>query len=193
MTTNNLLVTINNRIGVIAATERTVKAELGIISRELLLYVPESKDIDAVNRLIAVLTPMNKQTAVLFFSAFLPWAYDAENKRFAGMIKGAKAIEAKLASLADFLSSEENTIWLWAERNVKVETKKVPFDQRLTALVGKALAGEKGVEPISKEDVIKAVIAGGVSAGDLINMIEQAKVAFAARQVEENKAAALPE
>lgn len=184
MTENNLLATINNRIVTIGNTEKVTKVELGLISRELLMYVPESKDIDAVNRLMAVLTPLNYETARLFFTAFLPWSWDEKEERFAGMIKGAKAIEAKLASIKLFLEEPANTIWLWAERNVTIETKKTPFEGRITALVAKALKGEKGLDPIDKRVVIASIMAGGISAGDLINMMEEAKAAFEAKNKE---------
>ena len=185
MTVNNLLISINTRIDNIRASEKITKVELSAISRELLFYVPESKDIDAVNRLLNVLTPMNYRTAQLFFANFLPWVWDEKNNRFAAMSKGDKAVTAKLANIKEFLEEPHNDIWLWAERNIKLETKKTPFDERIQALVGKALKGEKGVDPIGKREIIMAVMAGGVSAGDLINMMEEAKLAFEARQLEE--------
>jgi len=192
MTENNLLVTINTRIDAIRASEKITKLELGLISRELLLYVPDSKDIDAVNRLLNVLTPMNYRTAQLFFSNFLPWVWDEKNNRFAAMSKGDKGVNGKLASIKEFLDEPANTIWLWAERNIKLETVKTPFEERLTSLVSKALKGEKGLEPIDKNAVIMAVMAGGVSAGDLINLMETAKAQFEAKQAEEAAKAAEP-
>ena len=183
---NNLLVTINTRIDAIRASEKITKVELGLISRELLMYVPESKDIDAVNRLLNALTPMNYRTAQLFFSNFLPWTWDEKNNRFAAMSKGDKAVNGKLAMIKEFLDEPANTIWLWAERNIKLETVKTPFEERLTSLVAKALKGEKGLEPIDKKTIIASIMAGGVSAGDLINIMEEAKAAFEARTALEN-------
>jgi len=185
---NNLLVTINTRIDAIRASEKITKVELGLISRELLMYVPESKDIDAVNRLLNALTPMNYRTAQLFFANFLPWVWDEKNNRFAAMSKGDKAVNGKLANIKEFLDEPANTIWLWAERNIKLETVKTPFEERLTSLVAKALKGEKGLDPIDKRTVISAIMAGGVSAGDLINIMEEAKAAFEARQAIEAEA-----
>ncbi len=188
MTKNNLLVTINTRIDAIRASEKITKVELGSISRELLLYVPDSKDIDAVNRLLDVLTPMNYRTAQMFFANFLPWVWDEKNNRFAAMSKGDKAINGKLDSVKAFLEEPANNIWLWAERNIKLEPVKTPFGERLTALVAKSLKGEKGLDPIGKADIVAAVMAGGVSAGDLINIMEEAKAAFEQAQRDEEAA-----
>lgn len=185
MTTNNLLVTINTRIDAIRASEKITKVELGLISRELLTYVPDSKDIDAVNRLLNVLTPMNYRTAQLFFANFLPWVWDEKNNRFAAMSKGDKAIGNKLTNIKEFLDEPHNDIWLWAARNIKLEQTKTPFEERITSLIAKALKGEKGLDAVDKRTVIAAVMAGGVSAGDLINIMEEAKAAFEAREAEE--------
>ena len=59
------LATINTKIEALAQAEKVTKAVLSELSRELLDYVlvDGTHDIAAVNRTLAVLTPMNKQTA----------------------------------------------------------------------------------------------------------------------------------
>ena len=49
--------------------------------------VEATHDIDAVNRLLNVLTPMNKKASIVFFQAFLPFAYKAEDEAFGKMVK----------------------------------------------------------------------------------------------------------
>ena len=50
-----LLKTINSRIVKIGNGERTFREEMSQVSRELLTYIRENGDIDAVNRLLNVL------------------------------------------------------------------------------------------------------------------------------------------
>ena len=67
---NNLKAVVYGRLEAIMAAEKITRVELGAMSRELLMYVPDTNDIDIVNRLLGVLTPMNRRTAILFFFKF---------------------------------------------------------------------------------------------------------------------------
>ena len=73
---DNLLATIVADIEAVKTAETTTYAKMRELSRNLLLYVPESDDIAGVNRLIGVLTPANRKVAVLFFQHFLPWVVE---------------------------------------------------------------------------------------------------------------------
>ena len=97
--TNNLKAVVYGRLEAIMAAEKITRVELGAMSRELLIYVPETHDIDIVNRLINALTPVNRRAAILFFKHFLPW--DVENDadgvfaKFGKMHKGEKKVAKK--------------------------------------------------------------------------------------------------
>ena len=51
MTAHRLHNTVYARLEAIAAAEKITRVELGALSRELLVYVPDTHDIDIVNRL----------------------------------------------------------------------------------------------------------------------------------------------
>lgn len=155
-------------------SEVNVKAKLAVLSRNMLMYVPDSNDIGMVNRLISGLTPMNKRTAQLFFQAFLPWKLEKEAGIFTSKLKGKGSIDAKLKALELFLKNEENTIWTWAEENVQVEAKPKNYAAKIAKLVERGLNDEQ--EGISHHDIIKAVITGGVNVSTLITYVEAMKV-----------------
>lgn len=130
---------INTKIETLAKAEKITKAVLGELSRDLLeyVYINDSQDITPVNRLLSVLTPMNKRTSVLFFKNFLAWKFDDEAQLFTK--KNKKHYDDKLLAVELFLGNEDSTIWSWAEANVKLEQKEIDWAKRLKADFAKAL------------------------------------------------------
>ena len=102
------------RFDAIAAAEKITRVELGLLSREILVYVPESQDIEFVNRLLGVLTPMNRRTAILYFGHFLPWEQEHDKEgnfnRFAKKMVGEKKLKKKADAIVTWLAKEENNI-----------------------------------------------------------------------------------
>ena len=170
-----LLQEINRKIKSLARAEKVTKARLGELSTELLIYVlgddltglEASHDIDAVNRTLAVLTPMNKRTAVLYFTHFLPFSFDEETCKFGGMNK--KAYKKVNAMTQEFLGTDGN-IWTWAAENIKVEKKEIDYAKKISDDIRKALDEDKG--GLSAKDVFNAVLEGGLTAADLVACIE---------------------
>ena len=95
--------TIDERIARLINSEKVTKKELGFISRELLEYVPETNDIGKVNRLLSVLTPMNKMTAIYFFKNFLPFRFDEDSRTFGKKLKGEKTLGKYSDKIETFL------------------------------------------------------------------------------------------
>lgn len=181
--TNNLKTVIEGRIEALAKAETVTKVELAAASRELLHYVPDTNDIGMVNRLLAVLTRNNYRVAALFFAAFLPWKFDDEAGMFAGKVKGEQKIANKLAAAKAFLAKEENNIWTWAEREVKIEARTKNYQAQIANLVTRALNDEK--QAISAAAVVAGVILGGVKMEDLMAAID---TAAKVKEAEEKKA-----
>ena len=184
---NKLLTAINASIVMLGNAERITKATLAELSRSLLSYVmvdggndngEASYDIDAVNRTIAVLTPMNKLTACLFFSTFLPFAYDEKTQVFGKMVKQTVVREKKLALIVAFLENQDNTIWTWAAINVDVGKKVPKYAELITGTIKRALADE--VNGLDIHEVMMAVLsAEGVSITDIMAEMERAQNAIA--------------
>ena len=141
----NDIKSINAKINKVAKSERVTKVTLGELSRDILDYiyvshvegVDPSEDISPINRLLAVLTPMNMQVAVLFFKNFVSWKFDNDACKFTK--KNKKTFADKLLTVKLFLDNEDNTIWTWAAANIKIEPKPVDWAKRLTKDIANAL------------------------------------------------------
>jgi len=167
---NVKLVSINTKIVELAKAEKITKKVLSELSRDMLEYIviDESWDSDAINRLLGVLTPMNKLTATHYFTAFTPFVVD-EKGVFGGMPSAKKAkAKAKLESTTEctkFLVNEDADIWSWAADNLKIEPKEVDWAKRVTSAVTSAMNEEKGGMGIA--EVMDAVLDAGISVEDL--------------------------
>lgn len=156
----------------IREAERVTKDALRSLSRELLEQIHyESKiqgDIQPLNRLLEVLTPMNKKALVLFMQEFSGFKYDEDKGVFG---KKNKAIyEQCLAASIESLEDPHFNLWTWAERNIKMEAKPFQLD-KVTKFMQQSIkkAAEEG---IGKADLIKAVMAGGISVDEIVAVLE---------------------
>ena len=170
---NSVLEQINNRIAAIAASEKITKLELGLVSRDMLTLfgVERVESPECVNRLIGVLTPRNKQMAVLFFKNFLPFVFDEKNEKFGSMFRQSAVIERRCAAMSEFLSDESATMWTWANDNLedtKVRAKDYAGD--IIKLIARALKDEE--QGLDKGEVIKAVLASEISSNDLLDYVD---------------------
>lgn len=181
------------RLDAIANAEKITRHELANLSREFLVYVPDTQDVDLVNRLLGVLTPMNKATCILYFQHFLPWECendkDGHFQRFGKKMLGEKKLAKRMTAIADWLAVEENNVWTWAKDNVDL-TKKPDFKARVTSSIKKALEGdaEKEVAPLSALELLTAIFDGGFKLDD---MLAASAVWSEARAAAETEALAL--
>lgn len=145
--------------------EKVTKAKLRELSRDLLVYVPESDDIDIVNRLIGVLTPVNRRVSILYFAHFLPWEQekDADGNflRFGKRMKGEKKLKRKQEAITAWLADDANDIWTWSDDNVEV--KKKDFMATVSKAIEKALKGDEKSDtpPLTQDQLMAAIFQGG--------------------------------
>ena len=150
--------TINKAIASIKRAERVTKEKLTEVSRTILeyLYLDEidgqqgSGDITPINRLLRVLTPMNKTMAIHYFRHFVAWKFDTELEEFT--TKNKKQFDKKLELVKEFLEDESNNIFTWAADNIKVEKKEVDYLAKLKRDMVKAF--ENGVTPQQVLDLL---------------------------------------
>lgn len=167
---NNLKAVIVGNIQSVAKSETNVKAKLSTLSRELLMYVPDSNDIGMVNRLLDVCTPRNKEMLALFFNEFLPWKFEKKAGIFTSKIKGKGSIEKKLSAIAQFLKRDDNDVWTWAEDNITTTVRPKNYAAKLTNLVAKAIADEN--EGLNVQQVLTSILnADGMNVHDVIDYI----------------------
>lgn len=113
------------RIGNLGKAEASVRAELNVLSRGVLEAVHATEQIGYVNQLLAVLTPVNRKAAVVFFKHFAGFHYDEATRMFTK--KSKKRYEQAYKNAMEFLEDPNNNMFSWAERHIEVEQK--PFDQ----------------------------------------------------------------
>ncbi len=159
------LKTINARIETIAQAERVTKKELGLLSREIFEYTLEQWDSQVINRLLAVLTPVNKRTAVLYFKAFTPFKFVEDTQVFGSVNKANDNKERCAALMTAFLGSDGN-IWTWADQHIELETKEKDYAGLVTKAIKQALKSET-----ARESIIEAVLVGGVTPADIMAVL----------------------
>lgn len=173
---------LSARLSAISAAESVTRVELGLLSREVLAFVVETKDIRIVNTLLGkneagkyVLTSQNRKAAGFYFSHFMPFSTNeakvSEGQLLQFVKMKAKAWDKYAIIIEQWLSDEANNLWTWADANIKMEAKPANYAGKFTKLVEKALADE--VDGINGADILAAVLAGGVSVNDLMSVVEQ--------------------
>ena len=162
---NNLKTKIEKALGELVKSEKVTKKKLSELSRDMLYYVPETQDIGMVNRLLAVLTPNNYKVASIYFNKFLEWKHEKDGT-FSTKIKGEKTLLDYVVRRREWLSDESNDIWVYADQHITIEKKPTDYVKNITRNVAKALNDE--TNPLTAMQVMEAVIAGGVTAKDLI-------------------------
>lgn len=171
---------------ILGQAERVTKEQLRVLSRDLLGALIGHPDYDEhligdaqfINRTLAVLTPMNKKTAILYFKEFTGFHFDESTNQFTKKIQKDKDKHAEKVRL--FLEDPLNNIWSWADKHVKVE--KQPFSmERVTKIIEKAREETGGDDAA----VIRAVFEGGISfEAVLLVMEEMGKEAHAGEVVD---------
>lgn len=152
----------------LAHSERVSKEQLRALSRTVLEALHATEDIGYVNRLIEVLTPINRKVAVKYFEHFGGFHFDDALGRFTK--KSKKRYQEADALATAFLEDPLNNIWSWADRNIEIQKKDFELSQ-VTAAMGNYLkkAQKAGM---SQADVMKAVLAAGIEADTVIAMLD---------------------
>lgn len=156
-------------LAAIAGAEKVTKEELRSLSRDILTAWHETGNVAYANKLLAVLSPMNKKTFIVFGKHFSGFTYDEVAGSFTK--KSAKRYEKAHAECVEFLADPNNNIWSWAERHIEVKPKAFDVDavkKYFTSALQKAQASG-----ISEVEVLKAVLAGGVHVESLVQAFNE--------------------
>jgi len=152
----------------IANSEKVTKIELRDISRSVLQAWHATGNVIYVNRLLKVLTPINKKTAIVFFKHFGGFSFDDVMGEFTH--KSKKRYDKAHAESVKFLENPNNNIWSWAERHIEVSHK--PFDiASVEKYMTKAIKNAAGVG-LSQVDLLKAVFKAGIDPQCIIEVMD---------------------
>lgn len=150
--------------------EKITKEVLRELSRSVLEAHHATENVVYINQLLAVLTPVNRKVAILYFKAFSGFRYSEELNLFEK--KDKSKYDAKDKASTEFLADPHNNIWTWADRHVKHEAAETVS---LTAQIEKQVS--KWVERAAKDkvkeiDLLKAFFAGGVHPSTILELME---------------------
>lgn len=162
-------VRLNEACETLSQSEKVSKAILSELSRSLLENLHFDADIQSVNRVLNVCSPMNRRTAVLFFQTFSGHLYSDKEAQFGKRDKAHHANKELKAK--EFLDDPHNNIWTWAERHVEMQAK--PFELAQVTKYVENILKKAEKAGYSQADVISAVIAGGIEMDALIAILEK--------------------
>lgn len=164
---NKFEAAFNEAIDAIRNSEQITKRELRVLSRSILEAVHATGDIGFVNKLIDVLSPVNKRVFRLYAKEFTGFAFDDASLIFTK--KSKKKYEACAKACTEFLADPNNNIWSWAERHIDVEKKAFNIDQITDAFKMWQQRAEK--QGLTQKDVVRAVLKAGVEVDTIIELM----------------------
>lgn len=147
--------------------EKVTRSELMTLSRSVLEAVHETGDISYVNRILEVLTPVNRKVAKLYFQMFTGFRYDSESDTFTR--KDKKNYDEKKEACDKFLTDPLNNIWSWAGRHVDVEPKA--FDAESLKKSIETIIKKATKSNINKMEILKATMDAGFTMDELIEFM----------------------
>lgn len=142
-------------ITALGKAEKVTKELLRNLSRSVLEAVHVTEDVGYINNLLAVLTPINRKVAVLYFAEFSGFRNDGST--FSKKDK-AKYEEIKAKAIT-FLEDPMNNIWSWAEREVDIAQKE--FDINMVTKTVERMTKKATDAGLSQADVLRAVFKAG--------------------------------
>lgn len=153
----------------IATSENITKRELKDLSRTIMQAWHETGNVHYVNRLLKVLTPVNKKVFVKFAQHFSGYSFDETMGEFTG--KSKKRYEKAHALCVEFLENPNNNLWTWAERHIEIEQK--PFAvENVEKFIKGALQKGAGVG-LSQVDILKAVFKAGIEPACIVQVMDE--------------------
>lgn len=153
----------------LAASEKITKATLLTLSRSVLEAHHATQDIGYINRLIAVLTPINKKAAILYFEAFAGFTFSKEKQEFTK--KDKKHYDGKQQEAMAFLEDVNNNIWSWASRNIEMDAKEFDEERMKKALENVLKKADKA--GFDQAMVVRGLLAAGLKISTLLAIVEE--------------------
>lgn len=149
--------------------ESITRRELRDVSRSILTAIHCTEDSGFLNRLINVLTPVNKKVMVEYLKHFSGFHYDDKTEMFTKKNKPTYEKAAKFSE--EFLAEPHNNVWTWADRNIEVKVK--PFDLAAITKQFSNILKKADENGINQKGVFKAILAGGMSIDTMLDMLDE--------------------
>lgn len=153
----------------LASSEKITKETLKTLSRDVLEAVHITGDIGYANRLIEVLTPINKKVTILFYKHFAGFSFDDVLGIFTK--KSKKRYDEAVKLSTEFLADPNNNIWSWAQRHIEVEQK--PYSVETIETTVKTMLTRAQNAGLDQKDVFRAMLKGGLQIETILDMMDE--------------------
>lgn len=153
----------------IASAEKVTKEALRDLSRTILEAWHTTGDVSYANKLLAVLTPVNKKVFIEYAKHFSGFRFDDQTNMFTG--KSKKHYDDAHKLCVAFLEDPLNNIWTWAERNIEIAPKA--FDLKDVTKWASNAIKKAQKENVSKGDLLAAMFEGGFELDDLLKVMDK--------------------
>lgn len=153
---------------VLKKAESTTKESLRSLSRDVLNAHHATENVDYINRLLDVLSPVNRRACVEFYKEFSGFSYDEKMAKF--YKKDKKNYDDCRKKAMEFLEDPLNNIWSWANRNLKVEVK-APTIEGLTKYLTSFVAKTQG--SVAHAQIIAALFKAGITPGEVAGVLQE--------------------
>lgn len=162
----------NEKIATLRNAEGTVKTVLNELALDAIVYAHETGDIQRFNRLMLVVTSMNRKALIAFGQAFTGHAFNQESMSF-GKKLPKDAHEGKVEAFAAFIAAGES-FWSYT-KELKVEASAFNMEKLIKAVGNTAKKLDK-TEGMSRADMVHAMLASEIfSKEELLDIL--AKIA----------------
>lgn len=163
---------MNKRITTHLSGVQSSAKSLKILSRDLLTYVPDTKDCPAVIRLIDGENPAVQRKLTQFFATFLGWDFNPKSERY-GKMQKQKQVDAKLEKAEQALEDPNFNFWTWYEADGdKPEKKPKDHKKAVGNAIKAALTDENADNRMSVVDLVALLVADGVDMRILMQAAE---------------------
>ena len=142
----------------ITKAENVTKHELKLVSRTMLEAWHITGNVHYINRLLKVVTPVNKKALIVFAKHFGGFSYDEVLGEFTH--KSKKRYESAHKLALEFLENPNNNLWTWAERHIEVQQK--PFSVESVEKYMKTALAKVDGDKITQAKILVAVFKAGV-------------------------------
>lgn len=183
-------VSFASAIDSIKQSEEVTRREVRALSRTVLAALHCTENVGYLNTFLDALTPINRKAMVIYFQAFTGFHFDSKSESFTKKDKVLYA--AKEAAALKFLEDPMNNFWSYAQREIKVEPKEFTLD--IVTKATENLLKKAAKNHIKQEDVIRAMVKGGLTTESLIAVmghmaIEEGKKGLPTRVAKEEATA----
>lgn len=157
----------------LAQSEKITKATLQTLSRDLLALLhtenPKQGDIGYINRVINVLTPVNRKVFIAFGREFTGFIMNKDGTAF--LKKAKKHYDDAAIKALVWLDDPMNNIWSWADRNIDIVPKEFTIEAVKKTTENMLKKAEKA--NISQADMLGAMFEAGFTVDSLLIMLEK--------------------